>query len=344
MQESARTAAESRLDLWGDLSLADPFFLALVPVAVGVALLGARVRGRAAARVPRLPGVELPRSLAQRMVWLPQAMKVAALCLTVLALSRPLRGKVELSTQGEGVDIALLLDRSSSMEAKAHEGAPTRFEVARQVVGDFARRRMTDTEGVADNVALFTFAGFTELLCPFTLDADALTGVLEDVQIAPRQLDGTGIGVAIAKAVEVFRDVDAASKIAILLTDGEETIEVIRPIDAGQLAAEEGVKVYTIFVGPKVAYRRTMSGYQPTEVDTSELERIAELTDAEFFHAEEAAALEVVYAEIETLERRERDDERFAEHFDLYPRLLVPAALLYALAWLSLCTWARRLP
>ena len=344
LQDAARTTAEVRLPLWGELALADPFFLLLLPVAVGVTLFGARVRGRVAARVPRLPVTPPPRSLTQRMGWLPQVMKVVALCLTIVALARPLRGRVELATQGEGVDIALLLDRSSSMEARAHDGAPRRFEVARDVVGEFARRRMTDTEGIADNVALFTFARYTDLLCPFTLDADVLVGVLEGVEIAPNQLDGTGIGIAIAKVVEVFREVEAASKVAILLTDGEETIGVLRPIDAGTLAAEEGVKVYTIFAGPKVAYRSFGGTYRPTQVDTSDLERIAELTEAKFFHAEDADQLEAVYEEIETLERREREEERFAEHFDLYPRLLIPAALLYALAWLSLCTWARRLP
>jgi len=272
-------------------------------------------------------------------------MKVAALCLTIVALARPLRGRVELASQGEGVDIALLLDRSSSMEAKAHDGAPRRFEVAKEVVGEFARRRMTDTEGIADNVALLSFARYTDLLCPFTLDADVLVGALEEVEIAPpNQLDGTGIGVAIAKVVDVFREVDAVNKVAILLTDGEETVGVLRPLDAGTLAAEEGVKVYTIFAGPKVAYRSLGGAYRPVEVDTSDLERVAELTDARFFHAEDADELEEVYEEIETLERREREEQRFAEHFDLYPRLLIPAALLYALAWLSLCTWARRLP
>ena len=126
--------------------------------------------------------------------------------------------------------------------------------------------------------------------------------------------------------------------------DGEETVGVIRPLDAGQLAAEEGVKVYTIFAGPKVAYRQVGGINRAVEVDTSDLERIAELTDAMFYHAEDAAQLGEVYAEIESLERREREEERFAEHFDLYPRFLFPAVLLYLLAWLSLCTWARRLP
>ncbi len=341
--EATRTAAEVRLPLWGDLALADPIFLLILPVALLLVLRGVRARRRVAAAVPVLPQ-GLPRSAAQRLSWLPVALEMAALVLTVLALARPLRGNVTLSTKGEGVDIALLLDRSSSMEAREREGAPQRFELAKRVIGDFARRRMTDQEGAADNVALFTFAGFTDLVCPFTLDADALLGILADIQVAPRQLDGTGIGIAITKAVEVFRDLDAPSKVAILLTDGEETMNVIPPLDAGKLAAEEGVKVYTIFAGPRVAYRRTLVGYQPVEVDTSDLESIAEMTDAKFFHAETVEQLEAVYSEIESLERRERDDQRFAEYFDLYPRLLIPAVLLYLLAWLSFCTWSRRLP
>ncbi len=344
VQEASRTAAEVRLSLWGNWALADPVFLVLLPFAVAAVWWGVRARGRVAARVPVLPGIALPMSLIQRLAWLPAAMKIGALCLTVAALARPMRGRIEIASQGEGVDIALLLDRSSSMEAQEREGAPQRFEVAKNVVGEFARRRMTDTEGIADNVALLTFAGFTDLLCPFTLDANALLGALDAVQIAPRNLDGTGIGVAIAQVVQVFDEVEAKSKVAILLTDGEETMGVIQPLDAAQLAAEKGVKVYTVFVGPRVAYRRTLAGYVPQEANTADLERIAELTDANFYHAETAEQLEEVYVEIETLERREREESRFAEHFDLYPKLLVPAALLYILAWLSLCTWARRLP
>ncbi len=74
------------------------------------------------------------------------------------------------------------------------------------------------------------------------------------------------------------------------------------------------------------------------------LPRIAELTGAKFFHAETAGELEQVYAEIEQLERTEREELSFAEHFDLYPRLLVPAFLLYLFGWLFALTWARRLP
>jgi len=345
MQAVTETTADARLALWGDLALADPVFLFFVPVALVALFIGVRRRGRVAARLPRLPHLRLPRTLGQRLAWLPTALKLAALLLAVGALSRPLEGTIETQSHGEGVDIALVLDRSSSMEARGGEGEPRRFDIARAVLEAFARRRMTDTEGIADNVALFGFARFTDLLCPFTLDADAMTGVLAGLDVVThRDLDATGIGVALAKTVDVFRGLDANSKVVILLTDGMENVDVIPPIRAGKLAAEEGIKVYTIFAGPKEAYYRGVFGLEKRVADTTDLERIAELTDALFFHAETAEELEAVYAEIETLERREREEERFAEHLDLYPGLLLPAFLLYVLAWLSACTWARRLP
>ena len=69
-----------------------------------------------------------------------------------------------------------------------------RLEVVKEVVGDFARRRMTDRVGAADNVALFTFARYPDLVCPFTLDAGALTGFLADVELVSYgPQDGTAI-------------------------------------------------------------------------------------------------------------------------------------------------------
>ena len=54
--------------------------------------------------------------------------------------------------------------------------------------------------------------------------------------------------------------------------------------------------------------------------------------------------LEEVYNAIENLERTERTEESYAEHYDLYPKFVAGALALYLLAWLSLGTWARRLP
>lgn len=345
-----KSSAEGRLDLWGELSLSDPWFLGLLPLAL-LALWAGRVsRRHARARVSLVPvmtqgRVQVARSWVQRLSWLPTTLQAIALVLTACALSRPLRGNVELSTRSEGVDIALLLDRSSSMEDQEYRGAPRRFDIVKEVVADFALRRMGDEEGAADNVALIGFATYPELLCPFTLDIDAISGVFEELDVERRDgLDSTGIGHAIAKAVAILKESDAKSRIVVLVTDGAETARKIDPIEAAKLAAEEEVRVYTIFAGPRVYRRPGIRGLEAVRVDTSQLEEIADLTSGKHYHAESKADLEAVYSEIESLERTERQETRYAEHFDLYPALLFPAFLLYLLGWLSQATWARRLP
>jgi Ca-activated chloride channel family protein len=289
--------------------------------------------------------VALPRSLAQRLGWLPPLLQCGSLCLVVLALARPLRGDVETNSVSEGVDLALLIDRSSSMGHTDLEANRTRLDVVKEVVSDFATRRMTDRDGASDYVGLFSFARYPEALCPFTLDVDAVQGFLRDVQLArDRAEDGTAIGIALAKAVAVLRESEAKSKVAVLLTDGENNIDLISPAQAAELAAEEGVRVYTVFAGSFVmdAFGR-MREVVP-EYDTKELQEIAELTGGRFFRARDRRALEQAYAEIEALERTPRQEKRFVEHYDLYPRFLVGALLAYCAAWLCLSTWARRLP
>lgn len=340
--QSTQSAAESRVVLWGGIGLADPYFLLLIPVAVAFFFLGWRMSRREHVRVPRLDREAPPRSWAQMLAWLPLVMKVLAVMLTIIGLSRPLKGTSRTSSEGEGVDIALVFDRSSSMEERIRpeRTAPTRLAVAKDVVGAFAERRMTDTEGVADNVALIVFAGYADLICPFTLDHGALRGRLAAVRTAHEPFDGTSIGLAVLKTVALFQELEAQSKVGILLSDGENNNEQVPPLAAAKAAAEEGVKFYSVFVGPLDTYGRLGR----VRRDTRELRQLAEITGGKFFHARTAEDLEEVYEEIENLERRFREEEVFSEHFDLYPRFLVPAAILYALAWLSMWTWARRLP
>src|SRR5262249_27385978 len=152
----------------------------------------------------------------------------------------------------------------------------------KEVVGDFAKRRMTDRENAADNVALITFARYPQLLCPFTLDVDALQGFLDQVDIVKREEeDGTAIGVGLAKAVSILRDSDAKSRICVLLTDGENNIDDISPAEATKLAAEEHIRVYTIFAA-RYTYRvdPIFGRIEPTNqpVDTSALEQMAKDT------------------------------------------------------------------
>ena len=327
-QETLESAAEARWE-WAGYALSDPWFLLCIPLAIGAALVGSAAKRYAPGRVPSI-GTQLPRSLRQRMLWVPDAVRFIAVVLVVLALARPLRGDVELTSTSEGVDIVMLLDRSSSMEKRENPGrqSPRRFDVARAVMSAFATRRMNDVEGASDNVGLIGFAKYPELLCPFTLDSDALNGVLAEIDtVRRRDMDGTGIGLAVAKAVDVLKNSEAESRVVILLTDGEETIGKIMPMAAAQMAAEEGVKLYSVFAGPKFVVRATLRSSQPrirVPVPVGDLPEMAKMTGGKFFHAETAEELEDVYEAIEELERTEREEQRFAEHFDLYRAVPLP--------------------
>ena len=62
----------------------------------------------------------------------------------------------------EGVDIALVIDRSGSMRFDDLERRRTRLDVVKDVVADFAARRMGDSEAAADACALSTSLGSAE--------------------------------------------------------------------------------------------------------------------------------------------------------------------------------------
>ena len=344
--EEVESTAEASWHLWGDAYLADPWFLALLPLALVLLFLGRAGRGLEAGRVPALPVGTLPRTLRQRLGFVPPLLSALALVAVIVALARPLRGNVLTTTVSEGVDIALVLDCSSSMAHKDMEAGRSRLEVVKEVVGDFAARRMTDRVGAADNVALLTFARYPRLLCPFTLDVSALTGFLRGVEIVRYQdEDGTGIGRALAKGVALLRETDARSKVCVLLTDGENNVHDIEPETAARLASEEGIRVYTVLAG-EYQYVNMLGQVYPTgrKLDTRQLEEIAEVTGGQFFPAGDRRALEEAYADIEELVRTPRSERRFTETFDLYPPLLSLGLALYLLAWASRSTWARRLP
>jgi Ca-activated chloride channel family protein len=341
--DGLHSAASARLALWGDYALADPLMLAVLPLALGL-LVYVRLRGRAQGRMSVVSA--LPSSLRQRLSWIPNALQCLALACATLALARPLRSNVEHDVHSEGVDIALVIDRSGSMQFKDLDEELSRLEVVKEVVGEFAARRMSDRENAADNVALITFARYPRLLCPFTLDVDALHGFLARVELVEREEeDGTAIGVGLAKAVAILRASDAKSRVVVLLTDGENNVEDITPADATELAAEEGIKVYTIYAARYVYMRDPFRGIVPTRktADTSELERMAELTGGRFYRATDRAELADIYAEIERLERTPRSEQRFEESFDLYPWFLAPALACACLAQLARASLWRRL-
>jgi len=301
-----------------------PWFLLAIPLA-GLAVLWRVLRQRAALPTASVALFrEAPRTLRQRLRWLPLAGKLlAAVCLGV-ALARPVEREV-VPMREEGIDILLVVDTSSSMtvDDMDAEQSVRRMDAARVRAEEFAAAR------VNDRVGLVAFARYAELRCPLTLDEEALAAFLRVLDNVPEgsPLDGTAIGTAVAKAVEVLNDSEAKSKVVVLLTDGETTAHDILPEDGARLAKDEGVRVHTIGLGHG---QLTPFGFR--ELDFADLRMIAETTGGRFFQPKTDEDLAAVYAEIDELEKSELEDARYrmVDRFEL-PLGIGLALLLLAL-------------
>lgn len=342
-------------DLRG-FELTDPWLLALALLAPLV-YLRAR-RPAAAVGWSSLALVETgSRSLRARLVWLPPALLAFAVVALAIALAGPRTGNAVSEIAREGIAIAMVVDRSSSMEARDFVRGDTgtsRLDVVKRIFRGFVRGEGAFDEGrEGDLIGLVAFARYADGLCPLTLDHGSLLAILEDVETPTEASeDGTAVGEGLALAVERLRRQETVSKVVILLTDGVNNAGDIEPLQAAELAADHGIRVYTVGAGS--------TGYAPypvrrpdgrvtlqrvaVEIDEVSLQRIAERTGGRYFHATDEDGLRAVVEEIGRLERSEVSEVRYLE----YEHHFVPfvAAALAALAASALLarTWLRRLP
>ena len=161
--------------------------------------------------------------------------------LMIFALARPQSSHSREQITSEGIDILLILDISGSMRAEDFK-PDNRLHAAKAVIHDFLDNRQND------RIGLVVFAGESFTQCPLTLDYQVLGNLLLNVEIGMLE-DGTAIGDALANATNRLRHSTAKSKIAILLTDGENNAGTIDPLTAAQAAKALGIKVYTIGMG-----------------------------------------------------------------------------------------------
>ncbi|MBT3299238.1 MAG: VWA domain-containing protein [Candidatus Marinimicrobia bacterium] len=239
----------------------------------------------------------------------------------ILGIARPQLIDYMEESKMEVIDMVLVLDISSSM--LADDFKPNRLEVAKQTATEFISGRK------GDRIGLLVFAGQTFIQCPLTVDMSVLKGLLQEVQVATRDYDGTAIGMAIANATNRLRHSEAKSKVMILLSDGSNNAGELDPITASDLASEFGIKIYTIGIGTDKATTRIPGrGLIRNEIDEKTLRQIASKTNGKYFRAKYANALREIYQEIDQLERSEIEVKTFTRHEDLYAWFLFPAFLL----------------
>lgn len=252
----------------------------------------------------------------------------------------------------EGIAIAMVVDRSGSMQARDFVRGDTsvsRLDVVKQVFKDF----VSSPNRESDLVGLVSFARYADGLCPLTLDHANLLIILEQLEIvSERSEDGTAVGEGLGLAVERVRTVDTKSKVIILLTDGVSNVGNLDPLQAADLAAQYGIKVYTIGAGTtgwapfpvegpggRVVLQRAQ-----VAIDEETLKAIAERTGGRYFHAANADALQEVIEEIDRLERSEIAEIRYLEYEYHYAGFVGAALCLIGVSALLSGTVLRRLP
>jgi Ca-activated chloride channel family protein len=182
---------------------------------------------------------------------LPAAVGGLALVAMVLALMDPVVPYGEERTESVGLDIAMVLDLSSSMEERMGSGSDpsaqqTRLDVTKRVIADFIRSRPED------RIGLVVFSDNAYVVSPLTLDHGYLQRYIAmiDSQILRGEgMTAIGEGLNVANVLLARQAVPNShrDRVIVLLTDGETNFGR-DPVETLQEARNAGTRVHMIAV------------------------------------------------------------------------------------------------
>jgi len=272
-----------------------------------------------------------------------------------LALSGPRAGDQSARVRRNGIAIMMAVDVSGSMRAldlSEKNRELTRLDAVKDTFERFVLGGSKLDGRPDDAIGLVAFASYAETRSPLTLDHGNLAQAAREVTFAREGEDATAIGAGLELAVARLAEYKAASKVAIVLTDGESNIHDIDEDTAIDDAIKAGVKVYAIGAGTTgVAPIRIPRGDGTTElrqlpvsIDETLLRKIADKTHGQYFRATDHAGLVKIYEAIDKLERTTIEEERFTEYRQFYGRFVAIAMVLVLAAFVLRGTILRRLP
>ncbi len=277
--------------------------LLLVPLLVALYILQQRRRQEFTARYAKLSLLQgtLTRGAGIRR-HIPPAFFLLALTILIIALARP-QTVVSLPRQ-EGT-VILAFDVSGSMAAD--DLKPTRMEAAKAAARAFVQRQPLT---VQIGVVAFSDSGFA-VQAP-TNDQEAVLATIN--RLAPQR--GTSIGNGIRVSLNTITvSMGQAPRlngtptptptpvpkgtympaVIVLLTDGENNMSP-DPLDAAQMAAEQGVRIYAVGIGSPEGTTLHVNGFTVhTQLDEATLRQIAQLTDGAYYNAENEQDLHAIY-------------------------------------------------
>jgi Ca-activated chloride channel homolog len=299
--------------LWPELL----WLLLLVPVLIAGYLALLRRKKRLALRYASLGMVTKAMGSAKLRKHIPPLVFLLALVTLIVAIARP---SATLTLPAQYETIVLAIDVSGSM--RASDVQPNRIGAAQE-----AARKFIADQPASARIGVVSFAATASVVQPPTQDRQAILAAIDRFQLQRGTAVGSGILVALktifpdvefdlrasnprgeTKAVPLDSAKSAAnaepgsypSAAIILLTDGQTTTGP-NPIEAAKMAAERGVRVFTVGIGTTKGEILGSEGWSMrVKLDEDALKNIAQVTHAEYFFADNSVDLKKIYESLNT--------------------------------------------
>lgn len=248
----------------------------------------------------------------------PALLLLLAIVALLVAVARP-QGMVVLPTRTDAIILAL--DVSGSM--RANDVKPDRLTAAQNAAKTFIEDQPDKVR-----VGVVTMAATAAMVQSPTNKREDVIGAIERVKLQNGTALGSGIVIALTTllpepaidvdklvtgrtsfnlspeqraAIERFKPVAPGSNgsaAIILLTDGESNTGPDL-LTAAKLAAERGVRIYTVGIGTKQGATLSVDGWSMrVRLDEEALKKVADMTRAEYFRAANAADLKKIYKQL----------------------------------------------
>ncbi len=237
----------------------------------------------------------------------------------VVALAAPVKLGAVHTEDVSSRDIMLAIDLSGSMAEKDFPDERgeriTRLDAVKDVVARYVDARQHD------RIGLIVFGTRAYLQVPFTRDLDSAVEILRETQVSMAG-PHTAIGDALGLSIQHFESSKVEDRVLILLTDGADTGSRMSPLNAAHIAAEEGVKIFSIGIGDE-------HGEGQYRVDFDTLQKMADITNGRFYRAEDSDTLQKVYDEIDRIAASTSTRTVSRPRQSLVPHALIVALVLF---------------
>ncbi|MBR1522266.1 MAG: VWA domain-containing protein [Bacteroidales bacterium] len=263
--------------------------------------------------------------------WVRVVLFCIAFGLFAIGLARPRTGAKLSERKSRGAEIIVALDVSNSMLAKDY--SPNRLERAKLSIS-----RLTD-KLQDDRIGLVIFAGTSFVQLPVTTDYVSAKMFLGSIDTGSVPVQGTAIGDAIRLCIKSFSAQSEKSRVIIVISDGENHED--DAVEAAKLAAESGIKVYTIGVGsPEGQPIPTEGGLMKdkdgnivvTRLNEDILKDVARAGGGAYIHAgTEEFGLNPIVQDIRKMEDEEFGSVVFEDFNELYMYFFGAALLFFVI-------------